>query len=66
MDISPRHITETTREIGERIRPGLETIQERLGVAGDEAVKFIRERPGVALIGAIAVGFLFGRLVSRI
>ncbi len=29
------------------------------------AVTFIRERPGASLLGALALGFVVGRLVAR-
>ncbi|MDP2342326.1 MAG: hypothetical protein Q8O67_15330 [Deltaproteobacteria bacterium] len=38
---------------------------EQLKVVDDGIRKFVSEKPGVALVGAVAIGFLVGRLLSR-
>jgi hypothetical protein len=43
----------------------LDTAQEGLERALDAATGFIRERPVAALLGAVAVGWLIGKLASR-
>lgn len=39
--------------------------RQRLDAANDRAVHFIQENPGLAILGAVGVGYLIGRLASR-
>lgn len=62
-DFVPDSLTEglAIPDIGELIaqaNEGLKTVDE--GVR-----RFVKEKPAVALVGAIAAGFLIGRLLSR-
>jgi ElaB/YqjD/DUF883 family membrane-anchored ribosome-binding protein len=59
-------------EMAARMSQMQEQAQEQLEKARDaladfdvQARAFIRERPGLCLVGAIAAGFVIGRLVSR-
>ena len=36
-----------------------------LAALNEEAKRIIKERPGLVLLGAVAVGFALGRLLSR-
>ena len=56
---------ETAREIEERVLPQIENAKERLSVLNDSAISYIKENPGKCLIGAIAAGYLIGRLATR-
>jgi hypothetical protein len=56
---------ETAREIEERVRPQIEHAKERLSELNSNAVSYIKENPGKCLIGAIAAGYLIGRIASR-
>ncbi len=47
-------------QMGDRSTPaGLQAIDERVRT-------FVAERPAAALLGAVAVGFVVGRLLSRV
>ncbi|GAC1603455.1 MAG: hypothetical protein NVS4B10_16050 [Myxococcales bacterium] len=43
----------------------LDHTREVMGQALDQAAEFIRERPLASLAGAIALGYLFGKVASR-
>ena len=59
-------IEATAREIGERVRPQLEDAKRRLSSANDKVIDYIKENPGRCLIGAIAIGFLVGKIARRV
>jgi ElaB/YqjD/DUF883 family membrane-anchored ribosome-binding protein len=65
MDI-PRSIEATSRDLTNRIAPQLESVREGIETFGERASDFIRERPGQALLGALAFGFIVGRIISRL
>lgn len=58
-------IEETAREIGARVRPQIDEARKKLESMNTSAVAFIKENPGKCVIGAIAVGFLIGKIASR-
>ena len=43
----------------------LNDAREKLSGLGDQATEFIRTKPAAALIGALCLGFVLSRLVSR-
>jgi ElaB/YqjD/DUF883 family membrane-anchored ribosome-binding protein len=55
------HIHEAQLQAAEQ----MERIRDALISFDESARAFIRKRPGLCLVGAIAAGFLIGRLVSR-
>jgi ElaB/YqjD/DUF883 family membrane-anchored ribosome-binding protein len=58
-------IEETAREIGARVRPQIEEARRRMSSMNESATAYIKANPGKCLVGAIAVGFLIGKLASR-
>jgi ElaB/YqjD/DUF883 family membrane-anchored ribosome-binding protein len=44
----------------------LPRVAQTVKVADDKVVAFVRERPVVAVCAAVAVGYLLGRLFTRI
>jgi len=58
-------IEETAREIGARVRPQIEEARKRVSSMNDSAIAYIKENPGKCVVGAIAVGYLIGKLASR-
>lgn len=50
----------------EAIEDALPQLVEKVRGADDRLVAFVRERPVVALATALAVGYLVGRVVSRL
>ena len=47
----------------DRIRVPEDTLTDKLRDSNDRALQFIRERPATCLLGAIAVGYVIGRIV---
>lgn len=43
----------------------LDHTREVMGQALDQASEFVRERPLASLFGAVALGYLFGKVASR-
>jgi ElaB/YqjD/DUF883 family membrane-anchored ribosome-binding protein len=58
-------IEETARELGARVRPQIEEAKRRFTSMSDSATTYIKANPGKCLVGAIAVGFLIGKIASR-
>jgi hypothetical protein len=56
---------EPLRDLQERFGPQIEDARRNLGDLNNKVVKFIREHPGTCLLGALAVGFVVGRIASR-
>ena len=64
MEMTER-IEDTARELGERVRPQIENARRRLESLGDSATTYIKENPGKCLVGALAIGYLIGKIASR-
>ena len=58
-------IEETAREIGARVRPQIDEAKRKLESLNSSAISFIKENPGKCLVGAIAFGYLVGKIASR-
>jgi ElaB/YqjD/DUF883 family membrane-anchored ribosome-binding protein len=65
MEMNPQQIQDRAREIQERIVPQIEEARRNLVDMNTRVVGFIRANPGTCLIGAVAVGFLIGKIASR-
>lgn len=53
------------RELEQALAPQLEGVKARLAALNDEVKSFVRANPGTSLLGAVAVGFVVGKLASR-
>ncbi len=65
---SNNHIgTETPFDLPPQIQlpPQVEKAQQALSDLNDRALVFVRERPLTCLAGAVALGFLVGKLAAR-
>lgn len=58
-------IEATAREIGDRVRPQIEDAKRRLTSLNDKAIDYIKENPGTCLVGAVALGYLIGKIARR-
>ena len=47
------------------ITPRLEEAQEALGDLNRRFLAFARERPGTCIVGALALGFVIGKIAAR-
>lgn len=59
------NIRSKARELQSRVGPGIEEATRGLGDFNARIVGFIRERPGACLLGALAFGFIVGKIASR-
>lgn len=64
MEMTER-LEDTARELGERVRPQIENAKRRLTSMNESATDYIKENPGKCLLGALAVGYLIGKIASR-
>jgi len=55
----------TARELEDRIRPQIEEAKKKVSDLNERAVGYIKENPGKCLLGAIAAGYIIGRIASR-
>jgi ElaB/YqjD/DUF883 family membrane-anchored ribosome-binding protein len=65
MDVNPQHLQEKARQLQENMLPQLEDARRNLEDMNTRVVSFIRANPGTCLLGAVAVGFIVGRIASR-
>lgn len=56
---------EAVRAFQERLGPKLKDAEAQLMNVNDKVKSFIRENPGTCLMGALALGFVVGKLASR-
>ena len=65
METSPQQLQDKARELQARIAPQIDEARRNLEDLNRRAQSFIRERPGTCLIGALAFGFIVGKIASR-
>ncbi len=65
MEMNPQQMQDRARELQERIVPQLDEARRNLVDLNTRTIAFIRANPGTCLVGAVAVGFLIGKLASR-
>lgn len=65
METNPQQFQDKARDLQARVGPQLEEAAQNLTELNTRVVSFIRANPGTCLIGAVAVGFLIGKLASR-
>jgi ElaB/YqjD/DUF883 family membrane-anchored ribosome-binding protein len=58
-------IEATVREVGARVRPQIEEAKRRLSSLDETVTDYIKENPGKCLIGALAVGYLIGKIARK-
>ncbi|OJT20459.1 hypothetical protein BO221_31125 [Archangium sp. Cb G35] len=65
MDVNSQQLQDKARQIQENLLPQLDEARRNLEDMNTRAVSFIRANPGTCLLGAVAVGFIIGRIASR-
>ena len=65
MDVNPQHLQDKARQLQENMLPQLEDARRNLEDMNTRVAGFIRANPGTCLLGAVAVGFIIGRIASR-
>jgi ElaB/YqjD/DUF883 family membrane-anchored ribosome-binding protein len=59
-------IESTVREVGARVRPQFDDAKRRLNSLNGDITSYIKENPGRCLLGAIALGFVIGKIARRV
>ena len=65
MDVNAQQLQDKARQFQENMVPQLEEARRNLEDMNTRVVSFVRANPGTCLLGAVAVGFIVGRLASR-
>lgn len=60
-----QELEDTARQIEERVRPQIEQAKRRLSGLNDQATTYIKANPGKCLLGALAAGYIIGKIASR-
>lgn len=60
------HRSNLMNGIDDTITPALDAAKDQLADFNERALAFARERPVACLVGAVAVGFIFGKLASKL
>lgn len=58
--------TSRGNEAIERIEEGMREARDRLQRVDQQIVRFAKEKPLIAVVSALAVGFVMGRIFSKI
>jgi hypothetical protein len=53
------------RQVGARVRPQIDEARRRLTSLNGDVTGYIKENPGRCLLGAIALGFVIGKIARR-
>jgi len=65
MDVNSQNLQDKARQLQDTVLPQLDEARRNLEDLNTRAASFIRANPGTCLLGAIAVGFIVGRIASR-
>jgi ElaB/YqjD/DUF883 family membrane-anchored ribosome-binding protein len=65
MDVNAQQIQDKARQLQENLLPQIDEARRNLEDVNTRVVSFIRANPGTCLLGAVAVGFIIGRIASR-
>jgi ElaB/YqjD/DUF883 family membrane-anchored ribosome-binding protein len=67
MDVTnvTNQIEERAHELSARVRPQVQQARQKLESLGETVTDYIKENPAKCLVGAIAVGFLVGKIARR-
>jgi ElaB/YqjD/DUF883 family membrane-anchored ribosome-binding protein len=59
-------IEATVREVSARVRPQIDEAKRKLSSLDETVTDYIKENPGKCLLGALAAGFLIGKIARRV
>ncbi len=65
MDVNAQQLQDKARQFQENMVPQIEEARRNLEDLNTRVVSFVRANPGTCLLGAVAVGFIVGRIASR-
>ena len=58
-------IEATVKQVGARVRPQIDQARRRLTSLNGDVTSYIKENPGRCLLGAIALGFVIGKIARK-
>lgn len=58
-------IEATVKQMGARVKPQIDQARRRLTSLNSDVTGYIKENPGRCLLGAIALGFVIGKIARR-
>ena len=58
-------IEATVKQMGARVKPQIDQARRRLTSLNGDVTGYIKENPGRCLLGAIALGFVIGKIARR-
>lgn len=58
-------IEATVKQMGARVRPQIDQARRRLTSLNGDVTSYIKENPGRCLLGAIALGFVIGKIARK-
>lgn len=58
-------IEERAHELSARVRPQVQQARQKLESVGDTVTEYIKENPAKCLVGAIALGYIVGKIARR-
>lgn len=58
-------IEATAKQVSARVRPQIDEARRRLTSLNGDVTGYIKENPGRCLLGAIALGFVIGKIARR-
>jgi hypothetical protein len=65
MDVNAQQLQDKARQFQENMVPQIEEARRNLEDLNTRVVSFVRANPGTCLLGAVALGFIVGRIASR-
>ena len=65
METNPLPLQDRAREMQARVGPQIDQARAALTDWNVRVTDFVRERPGTCLVGALAFGYLVGKIASR-
>jgi hypothetical protein len=65
MEGTSQQLTDKAREMQARIAPQIQEARRNLTNLNSRVTTFIRQNPGACLLGALAFGFLIGKMAAR-
>jgi hypothetical protein len=65
MESAHTSVQDKVQDVASRLGPNVDDARESLGELNRRVATFIREQPGTCLLGALALGFIIGRIASR-
>jgi hypothetical protein len=60
-----KEMENAAHEVERRVRPQVEEAKKRLGSIEEQVIDYVKANPGKCLLGALALGFVVGKLARR-